>query len=108
MPAIAVVATPGRRQRMLDVAVEAERRGFTGIYSPGFLDIMSLCVSLAHLTATIEFGSAIQPIYTRRADDLAATAAYVYEVSGGRFRLGLGVSHQPVHQRMRLEVGRPL
>jgi alkanesulfonate monooxygenase SsuD/methylene tetrahydromethanopterin reductase-like flavin-dependent oxidoreductase (luciferase family) len=32
----------------------------------------------------------------------------MHEVSGGRFRLGIGVSHAPTHARMGVAVGKPL
>src|SRR5256885_12187332 len=103
MPALSLVAVPGRRIRTLELAQEMERRGFTGIYCPSMGDAMSLCLSLAHVTKTLEFGTSIQPIYFRRADDVASAASHIHEVSNGRFRLGLGVSHGPVHQRMGVE-----
>lgn len=108
MPAVSLAAVPGRRLRTLELAKEIEDRGFAGIFGPSFGDVLSLCVSLAHVTERIPFGSSIQPIYARRAEDLAATASYVAEVSGGRFHLGLGVSHGPAHERMGVTVGKPL
>jgi alkanesulfonate monooxygenase SsuD/methylene tetrahydromethanopterin reductase-like flavin-dependent oxidoreductase (luciferase family) len=69
---------------------------------------MSLCVSLAHVTETIPFGPTIEPIYLRHPADLAAAAAYIHEISGGRFRLGIGVSHGPVHERLGVQAGKPL
>jgi alkanesulfonate monooxygenase SsuD/methylene tetrahydromethanopterin reductase-like flavin-dependent oxidoreductase (luciferase family) len=108
MPAISLAAVPGRRQRTVDLAVEIERRGFTGIHCPSMGDAMALCLSIAHVTETIEFGTAIQPIYFQHPNDLATTAGYINEISDGRFRLGLGVTHGPVHQRMGFEVGKPL
>jgi alkanesulfonate monooxygenase SsuD/methylene tetrahydromethanopterin reductase-like flavin-dependent oxidoreductase (luciferase family) len=108
MPALSLVAVPGRRPRTLELAGEIERRGFSGIFCPSLGDAISLCLSIAHVTDSIPFGTSIQPIYFRRSDDLAASASHIHEVSGGRFRLGLGVSHGPVHERMGLEVGRPL
>lgn len=108
MPALSLVAMPGRRARTLELAKEIERRGFPGIYCPSMGDAMSLCLSIAHVTETLEFGTAIQPIYFRRADELGTAAAHIAEVSGGRFRLGLGVSHGPVHQRMGVTAGKPL
>jgi alkanesulfonate monooxygenase SsuD/methylene tetrahydromethanopterin reductase-like flavin-dependent oxidoreductase (luciferase family) len=108
MPAISLAAVPGRRARTLELAKEIEARGFAGIFGPSFGDVLSLCLSLAHVTERIPFGSSIQPIYLRPARDLADTASYVAEISGGRFHLGLGVSHGPVHQRLGVEVGKPL
>jgi alkanesulfonate monooxygenase SsuD/methylene tetrahydromethanopterin reductase-like flavin-dependent oxidoreductase (luciferase family) len=32
----------------------------------------------------------------------------MHEISGGRFRLGIGVSHEPAHKRMGVTVGKPL
>jgi len=108
MPAISLAAVPGRRSWTIEMAVEAERRGFTGIFGPSLGDAVSLMLSVAHATTDIVFGTSIQPIYFRHPNDMAATASYIHEVSGGRFRMGLGVSHGPVHQRLDVAVGRPL
>jgi len=108
LPAVSLVAVAGRRQRTMELAQEIERRGFGGIFGPSFGDVMSLCVSLAHVTNEVPFGTAIQPIYSRRAADLATTASYIAELSGGRFHLGLGVSHEPALKRMGVETGKPL
>jgi alkanesulfonate monooxygenase SsuD/methylene tetrahydromethanopterin reductase-like flavin-dependent oxidoreductase (luciferase family) len=99
---------PGRRVKTLELAKEMEDRGFQGIFGPSFGDVISLCLSIGHVTERIPFGSSIQPIYLRPAADLAATASYLAEVTGGRFHLGLGVSHGPVHKRLGVEVGKPL
>lgn len=108
LPAISLAAVPGRRQRTVELATEIERRGFSGIFCPSMGDAMALCLSIAHVTETIEFGTAIQPIYFQHPGDLATTAGYINEISDGRFRLGLGVTHGPVHARMGFEVGKPL
>jgi alkanesulfonate monooxygenase SsuD/methylene tetrahydromethanopterin reductase-like flavin-dependent oxidoreductase (luciferase family) len=93
MPAVSLAAVPGRRIRTLELAKEIEDRGFIGIFGPSFGDVISLCLSLAHVTERIPFGSSIQPIQLRKAADLAQTASYIAEVSDGRFHLGIGVSH---------------
>lgn len=108
MPAVSLVAMPGRRRKTLELAKEMEDRGFSGIFGPSFGDVISLCLSIGHVTERIPFGSSIQPIYLRPAADLAQTASYIAEVTGGRFHLGLGVSHGPVHKRLGIEVGKPL
>ncbi len=108
LPALSLVATPGKRTAVLDLAAEAERRGFTGIACPSLGGTMGLCVSLAHVTSTIPFWTSIQPIYLSHPVETAATAAHIQEVSGGRFSLGLGVSHGPVHKRLGVDTGRPL
>jgi len=108
MPALSLAAVPGRRRQVVDIAVESERRGFTGIYCPSLGDAMGLCLSIAHTTSTIEFGTSIQPIYLQHPAQLGAQASYISEISGGRFRLGIGVSHGPVHERLGAAVGKPL
>lgn len=108
MPAVAMVAVPGRRIKMLDIAKEIEAKGFSGIFCPSFGDCIALCQAIGSVTNTIEFGTAIQPIYFRNPVEMARAASFIHELSGGRFRLGLGVSHGPVHEMMGLKVGKPL
>ncbi|MCC6434529.1 MAG: LLM class flavin-dependent oxidoreductase [Acidimicrobiales bacterium] len=108
MPAISLAAVPGRRRPVVEAAAEAERRGFTGIYCPSLGDAMGLCLSIAHATTTIPFGTSVQPIYLQHPVQLASQASYINEISEGRFRLGIGVSHGPVHKRLGADVGRPL
>jgi alkanesulfonate monooxygenase SsuD/methylene tetrahydromethanopterin reductase-like flavin-dependent oxidoreductase (luciferase family) len=108
LPALSLAAVPGRRNRTVELAADIERRGYEGIWCPSLGDPMSLCLSIAHVTSEITFATSIEPIYFREAHDLAAAAAYLHEISGGRFRLGLGVSHGPMHERLGLTVGPPL
>ncbi|HBK08686.1 MAG TPA: hypothetical protein DDZ81_23005 [Acetobacteraceae bacterium] len=108
LPAIALVAVPNRRRRTVEIAQEIERRGFAGIYSPSMFGNMSFCEALAWNTSTIPFGTAIAPIYQRTIGDFAQSAAVMHEVSGGRFRLGIGVAHGPSHVRMGVTPGKPL
>ncbi len=107
-PALSLVATAGKRQAILDTAVEAERRGFAGLALPSLGGTMGLAVSLAHVTSRIPYWTSIQPIYLATAVETAATTAHIDEVSNGRFRLGLGVSHEPVTRRLGVAAGRPL
>jgi alkanesulfonate monooxygenase SsuD/methylene tetrahydromethanopterin reductase-like flavin-dependent oxidoreductase (luciferase family) len=108
MPAISLAAVRGRRERTLDIAVEIEQRGFSGIYCPSMGDPVALCQSIAHVTNEIHFGTSVQPIYFRNPADMASTAAFIHEVSGGRFWLGIGVTHGPVHERLGITPGKPL
>jgi alkanesulfonate monooxygenase SsuD/methylene tetrahydromethanopterin reductase-like flavin-dependent oxidoreductase (luciferase family) len=39
---------------------------------------------------------------------MSNTAAHIHEISGGRFGIGLGVSHAPVVQRLGVATGKPL
>lgn len=107
-PALSIVATAGKRQAMLDVAVEAENRGFSGIACPSLGGTMGLCVSLAHVTHSINYWTSIQPIYYSHPVEAANTCSHINEMSGGRFRFGIGVSHGPVTSRLGVETGKPL
>jgi alkanesulfonate monooxygenase SsuD/methylene tetrahydromethanopterin reductase-like flavin-dependent oxidoreductase (luciferase family) len=108
LPAISLVAVPGRRRLTIDLAREIERRGFAGIFSPSMFGNMSLCEALAWNTERMNFGTAISPIYARTVGDFAQSAAFMHEISGGRFRLGIGVAHGPSHVRMGVTPGKPL
>ncbi|MGA3398059.1 MAG: LLM class flavin-dependent oxidoreductase [Acetobacteraceae bacterium] len=108
LPAISLVAVPGRRRLTIDLAREIERRGFAGIFSPSMFGNMSLCEALAWNTQSMQFGTAIAPIYARTVGDFAQSAAFMHEISGGRFRLGIGVAHGPSHVRMGVTPGKPL
>jgi len=108
LPALSLVAVPGRRKVTLDVAREAERRGFTGLYVPSIFGNMAQCTALALATERIPFATAIAPIYARTVEDFAHSAAYIHEVSGGRFGFGIGVAHAPSHIRMGVTPGKPL
>ncbi|HVC57505.1 MAG TPA: LLM class flavin-dependent oxidoreductase [Stellaceae bacterium] len=108
LPALSLVAVPGRRRVTLDIAREAEQRGFVGLYVPSIFGNMAQSTALALATGRIAFGTAIAPIYARTVEDFAHGAAYIHEMSGGRFRFGIGVAHGPSHIRMGVTPGRPL
>ena len=108
LPALSLAASPGRRTRTLELVTEIEDRGFSGIYCPSFGDALGLCLSIAHVTSRIEFGTSIQPIYLQHPAALATSASYLHEVAEGRFRLGIGVTHGPVVKRLGVETGKPL
>ena len=54
----------------------------------------TLLASMAGHTSTIRLGTGILPIYTRTATLMAQLCLSLDELSGGRFTLGLGVSHE--------------
>jgi len=108
MPAICIIATPKRRRAVVEIAQEAERRGFAGIYTPSTFGNMSFCEALAWNTKTIPFATAIAPIYQRTVEDFAQSAAFMHEISGGRFSLGIGIAHGPSYVRMGVTPGKPL
>ena len=107
-PAVGFTAVPGRRQATLEVATQLEQEGFTGLYCPSLGDGMALCEALSYVTNEIPFGTSIANMYARHPQDFAQTASFIHEISNGRFRFGVGVSHGPTHQRMGIKVGKPL
>ena len=108
LPAVSLAAVPGRRTAIIELASEIERRGFPGIYCPSLGDNLALCEALALTTNEITFGTSITPIYSRHVVDFAQSAAFIHEVSGGRFRFGIGVSHAPAMDRLGIKQGKPL
>jgi F420-dependent oxidoreductase-like protein len=88
--------------RSLEQAIErvrlAESLGYEAVYVTHIAGRDSLTVVTAYALATerIGVGTGVVPIYTRTPASMAQTAATIDELSGGRFRLGLGVSHRPV------------
>ena len=108
LPALNLVAAPGERRATLNTACEIERRGFAGISVSSQYSNVSQCLGLAFATEHIPFATAIAPIYAATAEEFANSAAYLHEVSGGRFQFGIGVAHAPAHQRMGVTPGRPI
>lgn len=107
-PAVSLAAVPGRRKATVDMARRLEEEGFSGLYCPSFGDGLGLCEAIALATRRIPIGTSIANIYTRRPLDFAQTAALVHELSGGRFRFGVGISHGPAHDRLGIKPGKPL
>lgn len=107
-PALSIVASPTKRLQILDLAVEAENRGFPALACPTLGGALGLCVSLAHVTHHIRFYTAIQGIYGTAVPEIGSLASHVHEVSAGRFALGLGVSHESMVRRLGVSMGPPL
>lgn len=107
-PSVSLAALPGRRHAILELAQEIERQGFEGIYCTSLADGLSLSLSIALSTTRVQIGTSIIPIYHRVPHDFAYTAAFISEVSGERFRFGIGVSHGAMLERAGIKAGRPL
>jgi alkanesulfonate monooxygenase SsuD/methylene tetrahydromethanopterin reductase-like flavin-dependent oxidoreductase (luciferase family) len=88
--------------RSLEQAIErvklADSLGYEAVYLTHVAGRESLTVLTAYALASerIRIGTGVVPIYTRTPATMAQTAATIDELSGGRFTLGLGVSHRPV------------
>ncbi len=75
----------------------AEHLGFESVWVTQLPDARDAAVVLAAYgaaTSQIGLGTSVLPIYTRHPTAMAQMAATLDEQSGGRFRLGLGISHQ--------------
>src|SRR5947208_14144897 len=79
---------------------EAERLGFAVVWAAEAYgsDAVTVLAYLAAKTSTIDLGSAVLQIPARTPTMTAMTAATLDTLSGGRFRLGLGVSGPPVSE----------
>ncbi|HYU58580.1 MAG TPA: LLM class flavin-dependent oxidoreductase [Actinomycetota bacterium] len=86
--------------RSLDEAIEcarlADRLGYESIwaYQTVDRDPLQVLARYAAVTERAVLGTAVVPIATRHPIQLAMEAATLDEASGGRLRLGIGVSHR--------------
>src|SRR5215468_6383630 len=84
----------------LALAQEADRLGFSVVWAAEAYgsDSPSILAWIAGQTSTIDVGSAVMQIPARTPAATAMTAATIDTLSGGRFRLGLGVSGPQVSE----------
>ncbi|MTV26897.1 LLM class flavin-dependent oxidoreductase [Nitriliruptoraceae bacterium ZYF776] len=77
------------------LAADVEGAGFRSLWTneASGRDALLLCQAWAAATTTLEVGVGVVPLWTRSAAQLAMACATLQEASGGRFLLGLGVSH---------------
>src|ERR1700674_5296476 len=81
----------------------AERLGVESVWVtqlPNSRDAALVLAAYAHATQRLAFGTAVLPIYTRHPTAMVQMAASLDEMSGGRFILGLGVSHKVTVESM--------
>ncbi|HET9517242.1 MAG TPA: LLM class flavin-dependent oxidoreductase, partial [Actinoplanes sp.] len=84
----------------LALAQEAERLGYSVVWAAEAYgsDAPSMLAWIAGQTSRIDIGSAVMQIPARTPAATAMTAATIDTLSGGRFRLGLGVSGPQVSE----------
>jgi F420-dependent oxidoreductase-like protein len=78
-------------------AKAAERLGFDSVWTtqmPDARDAALVLAAYAHNTQRVKLGTGVLPIYTRHPTAMVQMAASLDELSGGRFVLGLGISHK--------------
>ncbi|GAB3354718.1 MULTISPECIES: TIGR03564 family F420-dependent LLM class oxidoreductase [Amycolatopsis] len=120
-----VVGAPAQPGEIVEQVRKAEADGFASAWSVHFsrgVDALSVLAVAGAGTSRIALGAGVVPTYPRHPLALAQQAATVQQFCGGRFTLGVGVSHRPVieglhglaftspaeHMREYLSVLRPL
>lgn len=83
-------------------AKDAEERGFDSLWLPNIfgLDAVGACAIAGWETDHLELGTAVTPTYPRHPGALAQQALTTQAACGGRFTLGIGLSHQLVIEGM--------
>jgi 5,10-methylenetetrahydromethanopterin reductase len=83
-------------------ARDLESRGFATLWIPHVfgLDAITLCSLIGRETKRIELGTAVVPTQPRHPTALAQQALTAGVASGGRFTLGIGLSHPPVIENL--------
>jgi F420-dependent oxidoreductase-like protein len=95
----------------VELAQRAEALGYDSLWVTHGLGRDSFLVLAAYAQATrrIGLGNGVVPIYPRHPVAMAQEAATLAELSGGRFRLGIGVSHRASMEGMlNLDMKAPL
>jgi F420-dependent oxidoreductase-like protein len=78
-------------------AKAADRLGFDSVWTtqmPDARDASLVLAAYAHATERVKLGTGVLPIYTRHPTAMAQMSATLDEISGGRFILGIGISHK--------------
>jgi F420-dependent oxidoreductase-like protein len=86
--------------RSLDAALDrvrdAEQLGYHSVFTTHLAgrDSLTVLAAYANVTESINLGTGVLPIYSRTPAATAQQAATIDDISGGRVRLGIGVSHR--------------
>jgi F420-dependent oxidoreductase-like protein len=84
-------------------AKAAEKLGFESVWVtqlPDARDASLVLATYAAATSRVTLGTGVLPIYTRHPTAMAQMAATLDELSGGRFILGIGISHKVTVEAM--------
>lgn len=90
----AVVLPGGSAPEQVELAVQAERAGWDGVFvfeTAYGVDAWSLLAAMAVATSRVRLGTMLTPLPWRRPWKLASQVATVDQLSGGRVTLGVGV-----------------
>jgi len=98
-------------ERAIALARRADEAGYESLWVTHGLgrDAFLVLAAYAQATRRTGLGTGVVPIYPRHPVAMAQEAATLAEISGGRFRLGIGVSHRPsMAEALGLDMGQPL
>lgn len=98
----ATAATGSSLNEIIDFSKQAEKMGFDSIWLANIfgLDAVGTLAICGWETQRIEFGTAVTPTYPRHPTALAQQAITTNVACGGRFALGIGLSHKMVIEDM--------
>ena len=112
MARIALFLNPGADLApVLALARRADTLGYESLWVTHGIgrDALQVLAAYGHVAPRAGLGSGVIPIYPRHPVLLAQEALTLSDVSGGRLRLGIGVSHKPMMEgALGLDMGRPL
>ncbi len=93
---------PGDPKGLIAQAKQAEADGFASGWFANIMgmDAMMAAALCARETTGIELGTAVVPTYPRHPVAMAQQALSAQAIAGGRFTLGIGLSHQIVIEGM--------
>lgn len=108
---LALTVVPGAGWSAADIeaiAREAEEAGFDAIFTTEVNnDALATAQLMGAATHRILVGTWIANIYLRHSYTCAQGAALIADATGGRFVLGLGVSHEPVNSALGIDMASP-
>ncbi len=92
----------GTIEGLIARAKDVESRGFHSMWVANIfgLDAIGALAVVGHETSRIELGTAVVPTYPRHPVAIAQQALTTQAASGGRFALGIGLSHKIVIEDM--------
>lgn len=99
---IGLMSGHGRQDEGIDALVakakDLEGRGFASLWIANIfgIDAITACALVGRETTSLELGTAVVPTYPRHPTALAQQALTTQAACGGRFTLGIGLSHQIV------------
>ena len=91
-----LIPTTGDIATVREHAAMADQLGYDSVNCSHIAarDSFTTLAGLAHLAPSVTLATAVAPIYHRSPASMAQTAATIDDLSGGRFRLGLGTGHR--------------